>query len=181
MQITNKAKIVAIASNYRTQPERLGIPGTERKLFPPSEERTKDGSFSFGGVMTILSGRMDHTLGLFFKGYDEITAEFRKNFGGGQGEEIHFATTDGKPLLTVHLAGLSIYTEPNSSTATNEAMRRAIPHYTGRLMYDFEKDVLRGGASFGLLTAIAKPFDDPKVNGHEVPEFFKRLIFTRHI
>lgn len=180
MKTDIKNKTVAITSNFRSKHGILEIPGTDkRRIYPPSEDRTKDGSFSFGGIMAIINGKMDHTLGLFFKGYDEITAEFKSNLADGKGDELYFATTDGKRLLTVHLTGLDMYSEPNNSGS--EQMKRAIPNYTGRLMYDFEKDVLKGGAGFGLLTAIAKQFDDPKDNGHEVPEFFKKLIFTKHI
>lgn len=155
------------------------IPGSKRMLFPTGDDRANDKMFSIGGVMAIISGKMNHTLGIFFKDMDVVLAKFKSNLTGGYGDEILFYTPDGGTLLTVHLAGLDIYSETKSGAYVQ--LQRIIPGYSGRLMYNFEKDVLKGSPSNGLLAAIAIPYDNPEWNGYDVPDFFKQLIFTRHL
>ncbi len=167
--------IVIIPCDFHTG-ESIVIPGSKRKMYPSSDKRSANDSFTINGVIVVISGSMDHTLSVFFKGHETITAEFKSNFLDGRGDELKFSDSNGKKLLVVHLDGLDIY---NQTGVGYEQLKRVIPHYTGRLMYEYERNLLKGGCSFGLLNAIAAPYDEPELNGYDVPEFFKELIFTR--
>lgn len=152
-----------------------------RRIYPTSDSRAEDENFTVDGVIAVISGSMDHTLSVFFKGHDVILVKHADYSSAVPGKRIQFSNAEGKLLLSIHLLPLTMY-----SSATNNSTyqwQRVIPKYSGRLMYDFEKDILKGAASFGLLAAIAVPFEnkDEGYNGHDVPDFIKQFILERHI
>lgn len=165
---------IRIPKDYTSKEVKM-IPETVTKIFSSSDKRfDKDQNFSFNGVMMVLSGpNMDHTLGIFFAGEEYVDVVFNSEM-----KQIEFFTDNGK-ILSLALDELNWYGDYHERIAGD--IRKLIPQYNGRLMYDFKQNVLKGGLSFGSLGAIAVPFNDGREQYiHDVPDSIRDRIFKRY-
>lgn len=112
--------------------------GDGRRIYPTSDSRAENENFTVDGVIAVISGSMDHTLSVFFKGHDVIILKAKSHLEDGKGNELRFSDANGKLLLTVHLSALEMYSKLSSSNGISERLRQIMPQYSGRLMYDLK-------------------------------------------
>ena len=129
-----------------------------------AEERKLDGTF------VVFGSSPNHAIGIFFKGYNSIRIRCEEN------NVVCFFDVFGKKLLKMNL----------NRIGGIEGLRRFLdeedtPGWSGRLMYDFNSQYIKGGTYFGDLSAIAEPFEDEKRNGTEVPQYFADLLFKKYV
>lgn len=120
-----------------------------------------------GTVIVLGNWRQNHTLSVFFRNHKSITV------GTDGDNRVRFYEEYGKyeiALLELDLRGIG-----------GIGGVRDLPcgKWNHRLMYDFEKNFLKGGNCNGTLTALAKPFRGKVKNGMNVPQELIPKLFKR--
>ncbi len=121
-----------------------------------------------GTVVIFGNGSQNHTISVFFRNHKSVTLRTDDS-------RVWFYEEYGRyeqSLLELDLRLVGGIDGLLNLLRINECN-------TKRLMYDFERNYIRGASGFGTLTALAKPFRAKKRNGADVPQELIGKLFKR--